>query len=897
MSLLDLHRIESIPSGNRLGKLIREEYLAAWNTLKWEHRNGMNSLEVVSQLTRLMDELIDFVYRRAARDAEKKGLKPDNRLVLMALGSYGRRELAPHSDIDLIFLLPEKVTDWSKEFTEMVLYTLWDTGLDVGYSTRSMSDCMALAPENHDVLTSLLDARYLQGNLDLFSNFRKEFRRRVLNKTGSQFVTAKLELMKERLIKHGGTIYVLEPNLKEGMGGLRDLHTAMWVAKVLFGADDLEKLCNIKELNVLDEKDLQILKSSFDFLMKVRCELHFASNAARDLLSMERQPYLAERFGIKDRRGVPAVEKFMQTYYSHTGQVHHITGSIIRRSLERKKRSPRILARWKEKDLGRGFFSRGGEIHTRVDPVELFKRYPGRMLRAFRLFQESNLELSPEVAVAVRRSLKLVNNDYRKRKRGRDAFFRIMSDDRRLYETLLLMNELGFLRKYIPEFAPIFCKMQHDYYHTYTVDEHSIRAIREIVDLPLASDSSLELYQEVYREIKTNRLLLFLTILLHDVGKGSGANHAEKGAAMAMRAAKRLGMSREDIDDMGFLIENHLLLSHVAQRRDLHEERTIWEVANLMGNPRRLKLLFLLTMADLKAVGPGVWNEWKASLLAELFLEAIRAIDRGGIFREDLPKRIEKTRTKVAKTLADEFDPQLVQAELDALSERAYGVYRSRVLGQFITLHLKIGDRPVATSWRQARRGGYTELFVVAQDQPGLFSRIAGVLAANNVNILGAQLLTRDDGVVFDILYVTDNVMKPISDRMKFRMVNRELAKVIGGDLDVDDLLKARRLSLPLDRRDRATMPAPTRVDIHNSVSDAFTVIDIYTTDRIGLLYTITSTLAASNLSIHTAKVSTKVDQAVDVFYVTDLNGGKILDETKIEAVRKTLMQALTDDA
>ncbi len=896
MSLLDLNKLGSVPSGNRLGKLLREEYLVAWNILKWEHRNGMDSLEVVSQLTRLMDELIDFVYRRAAKDTEKRGLKQDNRLVLMALGSYGRRELAPHSDMDLIFLLPEKVTDWSKEFTEMVLYTLWDTGLDVGYSTRSLSECMALAPENYDVLTSLLDARYLQGNLDLFSNFRKEFRRKVLNKIGSRFVTTKLELMEKRLKKHGGTIYVLEPNLKEGMGGLRDLHTAMWVAKVLFGADDLEKLCNIKELNVLDEKDLQLLKGSFEFLMRVRCELHFASNAARDLLSMERQPYLAERFGIKGRRGVLAVERFMQTYYSHAGQVHHITGSIIKRSIERKKRSPRILTRWKEKDLGRGFFSRGGEIHTTTDPLKFFQRYPGRMLKAFRLFQESNLELSPEVALAVRRSLKLVNNEFRKRKRGRDAFFRIMSDERRLYETLLLMNELGFLKKYIPEFAPIFCKMQHDYYHTYTVDEHSIRAVRELVDLPLASDSSLELYQEVYRETKANRLLLFFTILLHDVGKGSGANHADKGAVMAMRAAKRMGMSREDVDDMGFVIKHHLLLSHVAQRRDLHEERTILEVANLMGSPRRLKLLFLLTMADLKAVGPGVWNEWKASLLAELFLEAARAIEGGGAFREDLSKRIEKTRAKVTKALADEFDPRLVQAELDALSERAYAVYRPRALGQFVALHLKIGNRPVITSWRRARRGGYTELFIVAQDQPGFFSRIAGVLTANNVNILGAQLLTRNDGVVFDLLYVTDNVMKPISDRMKFRMVNRELAKVVGGELDVDKLLKARRLSLPLDRRERAAMPAATRVDIDNSVSDSFTVIDIYTTDRIGLLYAITSSLASSNLSIYTAKVSTKVDQAVDVFYVADLKGNKLVDEKEIEAVRNTLMHALTEE-
>ncbi len=893
MSLLDLDKLNTITDRGQLGKQIRSDYNHAWNTLKLEHETGRDSLGVVSQLTRLMDEIVGYVYNRSVLDIEKEGVEPDNRLVLMALGSYGRKELSPHSDIDLLFLLPDKLTPWSKIFTERVLYTLWDTGLDVGYSTRSLSDCMTLATTNFDVLTSLLDARYIQGNLDLFNNFKKEFRRKVLNRVGNEFVMDQLRKMEERLEKHGGTIYVLEPNLKEGMGGLRDIHTALWVSKALFGAESLEKLKNIKELDILEENDFQELQKSFDFLQQVRCELHFASNAARDLLSMERQPYLAEKFGYKGRQGLPAVERFVQKYYTHAGQVHHITESIIKRSIEKKRKTPRILMRWKEKDLGQGLYAREGAMYSRVEPEEFFRTSPENLMKVFKLFQETNLEFSPELSNGIRGSLKLVDNDFRRDREIRDLFFSILSQGRRLYETLLAMNELRFLGKYIPEFAQIFCKMQHDYYHTYTVDEHSIRAIREIVELPGTPEPVMGIYKKVYEEMESCRNLLFLTVLLHDVGKGSGTNHSERGAKMAARAAKRMGLSKEEIEDIRFLVQNHLVLSHVAQRRDLHEDKTITEVASLMGTSKRLKLLLLITMADLKAVGPGVLNEWKASLIAELFLEANTAIERGGIFREDLLERIERDREQIRGILSVDLEQGLFSPELDALSERAYMVYRPETLAQMIRLKLSMEDKPLTTAWMQADKGGHTEFYIVSKDFPGLFSKIAGVLAANNVNILGAQILTRDDGIVFDLLHVTNNVMKPINDNVKFRLVSRELEKVISGELAVEDLFHTRRLSLPLDRREKTSIESPTRVEIDNEVSETYTVVDVYTNDRIGLLHTITSTLASLDLSIHTAKVSTKVDQAVDVFYVADLKGKKVENPGVLDRIREELLLAL----
>ncbi len=689
--------------------------------------------------------------------------------------------------------------------------------------------------------------------------------------------------MEDRLNKHGGTVYVLEPNLKEGMGGLRDIHTALWVAKVLYGIDRIDEL---EELGLVDRRDLRLLKTSLNFLQRVRCELHFTANAARDVLSMERQPYLAMRFGFEDRSGIPAVERFMQRYYTHAGQVHQITENIIRRCLEKERRTPRILMRLKEKDLGLGFFSREGFIYSRKPPVEFFREDPGCLMDLFKIYQDTNLELSPEMAVAVKRSVKLVDDNFRSDERIRGMFFSILDEGKKLYETLLLMNELRFLGSYIPEFAGIHCKMQHDYYHTYTVDEHSIRAIREIVELPMSRETGLKIYRTVYEEIMNNRQLLLLVILLHDVGKGAGSGHSEKGAKMGAAAAARLGFPADDIETIDFLIRNHLVMAHVAQRRDLHEEKTIKEFASLM---------VLLTMADLRAVGPGVWNEWKGSLITELFVETNRVLETGGLKWGDVLDRIERTRKRVEENIGDKLPIKDIRDELDRLTERAYLVFRPRKLSRLIEMHLEMGEQVVVSAWHQPRGGGYTEFYVVADDHPGLFSRIAGVLAANNVNILGAQILTRTDGIVFDILQVTDSVMQPITDSVKFRLVSRELEKVLKGDLTVEDLIHTRKPSMPLARKKAVVVEveAPTRIDIDNEVSDNYTVVDIYTKDRIGLLYSITSTLSSLGLSIHTAKVSTKVDQAADVFYLTDLEGNKIDDEGRLDKIRMELLKVL----
>lgn len=892
MSLLSVDKLNEATHARHLGTELQRTYTNAWNTLKMEHEAGLDSLEVTAQLTRLMDEIVTYVYDRTARDLVREGMIEDQNLVLLALGSYGRKEISPHSDVDLLFLVPDEISKWTQVFTERMLYMLWDTGLDVGYSTRTAKDCYTLARFNYEVLTSIIDGRYLKGNSIFLNTFKWDFKKRVLDKVGPDFVQAKLEIMEDRLEKHGGTVYVLEPNIKEGMGGLRDIHTALWVAKVLFDVDSLEELSNMKDLEILDHDDYLALEESLTFLLKVRCELHFTSNTARDLLTMERQPVIARKFGISDKRGIPAVETFMQEYYNYAGRVHHITMGVIKRSIERKRSSPKLLQLLREKDLGDGYYASNGNIYTRDDSMKFIREEPIRILEIFKKYQRTNLDLSPELSQAIRRTRDLVDSDFRRSQAAADIFFSILWDDRRLYDTLLLMNELGFLGAYIPEFETIHCKMQHDYYHTYTVDEHSIRAIKEIVELPASRDPIMHVYQQVWDEIKTERDLLFLTILLHDVGKGKGSNHSETGAVMAAKAGKRLGLSEDQIESIEFLIRQHLVLSHVAQRRDLHEEKTILETAKLLGTAERLKFLYLLTMADLKAVGPGVWNEWKASLITELFIETLKAIEQGGINREELMEKILLGRTFVEEKLSSDHPPKKIRAELDILTERAYMVYRPRVLSRLIDMKFKMGDEPVYLSWRLAERGGFTNLFVVSHDQPGLFAKIAGVLSANNVNILGAQILTRKDGVVFDVLHVTDSVMKPIKDKVKTRIVNRELKKAVAGELDVDELFTSRNLSLPLDRRDR-TLTIPPKVEIQNDISEEHTVIDIYATDRIGLLYRITSTLAALGLSIYTAKVSTKVDQAVDVFYVKDLDGVKVTEPEKLVRIRETLLGVL----
>ncbi len=876
-------------------RALAQSHRVARELIRSEHQAGLDGLEVMARLTRLMDELLGAVWERVTAELAREGVGKEQRVVLLGLGSYGRRELAPHSDVDLLFLLPDRVGPWAAALTERILYLLWDLGLDVGYGTRTLRENSHLAIANPDVLTSLLDARFLQGDAHLLEEMRRDLTRKVLPRVRSEFVRGKLAEMEQRMSRHGGTVYVLEPSVKEGIGGLRDIQTVQWVAKVLFGC---EGIAAFPEHGLADERDARHLARSRDFLLRTRLELHFAGSAARDILSMERQPQLADRFGYRDKEGVRGVERFMQVYYTHCATVRQITEAVIKRALEGERKVPRILDRLREKELGEGFFARDGAIHSREAPLARFRRSPGSLLGLFALYQRTNLELSPELQVAVRRSLRLVDDAFRRESANRAAFLAILGEERRLYETLLLMNELRLLGRFLPEFDRIHCKMQHDYYHAYTVDEHSIRSVHEIVALPRTEEPHLELLRQAARETGEagDRTLLLLAVLLHDVGKGYGPGHAERGGRLAVEIADRLGLEEEEGDTLQFLIRHHLAMAHVAQRRDLHDERTIAEFASLAGSLPRLRLLLLLTYADIKAVGPGVWSEWKGSLLSELFTETARHLAAGGVLPAETEGKVRERREETARLLGGRYPGEWVETELDRLSARAYLTYRPEKLAQLLTVLGGRGEEALATGWRQEERMGFTELSVVAADAPGLFAKIAGVLTANGINILAAQIYTRDDGTVFDVLQVTDSVMSPVIDPVKQRIVSMELSRAAAGEVAVEDLLRSRRLSMPLDRRDRAAA-APDRVEVDNDASDRFTVIDVYARDRIGLLWSITSTLATLGLSIHNAKVSTKVDQAVDVFYVTSLAGEKVTDPRHIEEVRQGLLRALEEPA
>jgi [protein-PII] uridylyltransferase len=878
-------------------RALADAHRRAREMIRSEHQAGADGLAVMAGLTRLLDELMETVCARAGEELAREGMRREGRFVLLALGSYGRRELAPHSDVDILFLVPQNVTPWVVSFTERVLYALWDLGLDVGYSTRSLRDCLHLATHNFDVLTSLLDARYLTGDGEIFRRFVPDLRRRVLSRVAEEFVRGKLEDMSSRVDRHGGSIHVLEPNVKEGMGGLRDIQAALWVAKVLFGC---ERLDDLVEQGLTDELGVRHLSRSRAFLQRVRCELHFASDTARDILTMDRQPFLAQRLGFRDKEAIPGVERFMQVYYTHCAQVRQLAESVTRRALERGRKVPRIIDRLREKDLGDGFFARDGAIFTREKPSVVFRRTPHALMRAFAVYQRNDLDLSPALALGIRRSLRLVDDVFRADPGIRALFFGIMARDQRLYETLLLMNELRFLGRYIPEFDRIHCKMQHDYYHTYTVDEHSIRAVRELIETTKGESAHHEPYRMAYRQAveEGDRILMLLAVLLHDMGKGYGPGHAERGAQLADGIGRRLGLGREECDILVFLIRHHLAMAHIAQRRDLHDERTIAGFARLAGTTRRLRALFLITRADMMAVGPGVWNEWKSSLVAELYAEAGRALEAGGKRREQVEEKTGRRRGETARLMAGRQSAAWVEEELGRLSARAFLIYSPEKLARLLRLRAEAEEKGgFATAWRRDARHGYTEFHVVARDAPGLFARIAGVLTANAVNILAAQVYTREDGVVFDVLQVTDSVHRPIDDAVKQRLVSSELARAVAGEIEVDDLVRSRRLTLPLDRRDRSTGREADRVEVDNQASDRFTVIDVYASDRIGLLYTITSTLARLGLSIHNAKVSTKVDQAVDVFYVTDLSGGKLTDEEMLGKVREELLRALKGTA
>jgi len=853
--------------------------------IKAIHRAGASGETVVLNLTAMVDTLIRKLFRSIVRDVVHSG-RGRERLTLIAIGGYGRGELNPYSDIDLMFLYSGKDQARVEDIAQKLLYFLWDMKLDVGYSVRTLQDCVEMAAADLTVRTALLDARVLAGSRILFRDFEKVMLTQILTKRSDNFIREKVAELRKRREKYGSSVYLLEPNVKESEGGLRDLHAALWVAKIKY------KVANPRELivkGVMTEEELAAYHEALSYLWRIRNELHFFSGRKNDQLTFEAQARLAAFLGYQDNGRTLAVEEFMRDYYLHATKVEHISSSLIAASTRREEGALKILGYFIRRHVGEGFYIIKGEL---VIPDEsVIDKEPARLMKIFEYAQKHGVVISVAAKSLIRRSLHLVNDKFRRNKDVNQSFFAILRSDKDVSETLRLMHHLEFLNRFIPEFSHIHCKVQHDLYHIYTVDIHSLFAVDETLRLLRGErEQELPLLTRLAREVDKRELLL-LAVLFHDIGKGEGGSHAEKGADMIPTIARRMGLSKEDGERLEFLVRNHLLMAHIAQRRDLHDEKMIIQFVRQMEKSENLKMLYLLSYADIRAVGTDVWTEWKAMLLQELYEKSFNVLERGDFKLEAHSERVKSVKRKALEILGEEYPVAAVKEELKAMTTRHLLSNPPQVIAEHVKSLLALDQDKIVTRVAHETEGGYSNLTICTFDVPGLFSMITGVMAANGINILGAQIHTSSNGKVLDILQVNSPQGFVITEENRWKRVEEDLRQVLAGKVQVADLVARRQR--PTLLTERAKPRFSSRVEIDNDVSSDYTVIDIYTHDKVGVLYQITSTLTELGLYIGISKISTKVDQVADVFYVKDIFGHKITNPERLEEIRDRLVKAV----
>lgn len=866
-----------------------KNFLARYrDEIKQMHNSGASGSDVTHLLSDMMDELnnrlfLSVVYDLGGGDAMLEHVS------LVAVGGYGRGELNPFSDIDIMFLhdgiLPVATVE---DIAQKLLYFLWDMRLDVGYSVRKIADCVEMAAADGTVKTALMDARFLSGSRPLFATLNKVVFRQILPKSSDSFIKEKISDMKSRREKYGSTVYLLEPNLKEGEGGLRDLQTAIWVARVKYKFSDLRELI-IK--GIVDDEELETYHTALDYLWHIRNELHYFNGRKNDQLTFDAQVHLAGFLGYHGSGRVLAVEDFMRDYYRQANKVEHFTSSLISRCIWRDEGALRILGYFVRRPVGDGCFVLKGELI--VPDESIVEKDPGVMMKIFEMAQKHGVDLNVRVKGIIRKNLALINDKFRRNREVNQSFLNILRSTKGVSNTLRLMHHLEFLNRYIPELENIYCKVQHDMYHIYTVDIHTLFAVEQIEKM-LSGEfkGNMPLPCAIAADIGKPELLI-LAVLFHDIGKGSGGGHAEKGAAMIPTIARRMGLSREDSERLEFLVRQHLLFAHISQRRDLNDEKMIVQFARQMETSENLKMLYLLTVADVRAVGADVWTNWKASLFQELFEKAFAILDRGGFQQEASSERVSSVIKKVTELLENDLPVAEIRQELKAMPVRLLLSNPPPLIAEQVRLLMGLEQSDILLRLSHQPESDCSEYTICAYDMPGLFSRITGVMAANGINILGAQINTCSNGKVLDILQVNSPLGTLVTDAARWDKIEHEMRQAIHGEVQVSTLVAKRKRPTLLTAR-----PAPrfaTKVDIDNEVSEEYTVIDILTHDKVGLLYLITSTLAEMGLYIGVSKISTKVDQVADVFYVRDIFGQKITAPEKLSEICNKLMIAIDE--
>jgi [protein-PII] uridylyltransferase len=878
--------LDRFTSGKSPGADARAYLDSVRRELADRHFAGASGTEIVAAMTLAMDDLVRALFRYADAEHGRRIPKLDQKITVVARGGYGRGELNPQSDVDLLFLHDYKRGPYAEIVTEIILHALWDAGLIVGHGVRTAKDCVRLANDDLKEKTALLDARFLCGDEKLYADLDKLLIAEVLNRNQDKFFKTKLDESRQRHAQYGDSIYLLEPQLKEGEGGLRDLHTAMWLAKVKYKVHSLAELVQ-KAVITAPEAD-EVIEAR-DFLWRVRNSLHFLTGRHFDQLTFEMQERIEPMMNFAPEPGQAAGSALMRAYYQHATTVHRFAEGLIARVTENSP-GGRFFRRTPTRKIRPGVIVQQNLLS--VAAAGFFKNDPLNLIAIYADCQAQDVGLSGSTYQLVRDNLGLIDDNLRKDPRVAAALMKILSGRQRVAETLEAMHLSGVLGAIIPEFGNLYARVLHDLYHIYTVDRHSLVAVRELERLRTGEfKDTTPLLTEVAREL--DRLpLVFLALLLHDIGKGHGHDHHERGASLTAKVSQRLGLDNEEIDLVVFLVRNHLMMSQVAQKGDLDDQTTVAEFARNVGSIDRLKALYLLTYADMRAVAPKVYNNWRDMLLSDLYLRALKVLEQGDREAVDPARRLATVKAAVRETLiaASAAEPD-VRAFLDEMPDRYFFTAPEADIPLHFELMRALGDRPLVCRIRHFPELEYSEFTVVTRDQPGLFSMIAGALTANNLNILSARITTRANGIAMDVFRVSHQMgagsMALEEDR--WHRVERDLEHVITGQIEIAALVAAAHHVQRAGRK--FTRHVATEVTVDNRTSEQFTVIDVFTQDRVGLLFAITHTLFKLGLLIHLARISTNADQALDVFYVSDRAGQKITDLEHMRELRAALFE------
>lgn len=848
------------------------------------HYSGASGFDIVKGHTSLIDILLKQLFIDARDAAQAKYPEALDICSVVAIGGYGRGELNPYSDIDILFLYPSNITSYLKVLTEGILYHLWDLGLTVGFSTRSIGDCVKMARADLTARTAMMDTKLIAGDEGLYVEMEDVLRREVLWRGVDAFIREKLQESDERHRKYGSSVCILEPNIKEGEGGLRDIHTALWVSKARFKVGSFRELM---KKGVITPKELRFFERSTEFLFRVRNELHYLSARKNDQMTFEHQEKIATFMGFRDTGQHKAVEAFMRGYYIYARNISQFSNFLIKRAVAGPGFSERLIHKFVQRDIGHGFKA----FHNRitVTSASAYEVDPTRLIKGFELSRKHGLPFNDVTEELIRKNLRLVDDAFRCSKEVNESFFAILNAEKRVYETIQGMHDLRFLGKFIPEFGKTFCRVQHDIYHVYTLDTHSLFTVKELRNLIEGRYAKeFPFLTKIAKEVENNRILV-LAGLFHDIGKGTGSDHSTIGAEMVKGIAARMGLPVNEAELLEFLVRKHLIMAHLSQRRDISDERLILEFCKDAGDAERLRMLYLLTFADMRAVGPDVWTPWKGALLEELYLSALHVFDRK-LTTERVDERMAGRLKDVSVLLKEEVGEAYLIDYFRTLPSRYFNANRPEEIAGHIRMMRRVAESHIAIDISRNRELGLSTITLCTLDVGGLFSKIAGAMAANGVNILDAQIYTRKDGTVLDILTVNDPFGRLIEDEKKWESLKDTLTAVIEGRSSVDRLLSKRATS---GIKEKVKPRHPVVVEIDNLVSDSHTVIDIFANDRVGLLYDITSTLTKLGLYIDVAKIATKGDQAADVFYVKDIFGHKISDEKKLERIKNEIIKVL----